>query len=326
MCDTTPDGRLVLLLRGPRGGREAVVLRTDRGETACRVPVADGDPWIGRFSPDGRMLYLRSDADREFAALVAVELGPDGAGRRRRVIAQRDGVDLELLSVRDDGRSAVLAWNVRGRTELEVLALPVPVRRRAGDGVGAKVDGGHAPPELAPRSLPLTHEVVTRISPAGPRGLALAVSGSVRRPGIWHGADGGSPVRTPWSSRDEDAVAPGRPPERPEHLRLRARDGLELGGWYYAPPGATPTTTLRASSICTAARSSRSGPSSIRSTTSCSATAWTSSRPTYAARWVRAAPSSTPTSEPGGSRRSTTSRTARCTWSPSDSPTPGGWP
>ncbi|MGC0316485.1 dipeptidyl aminopeptidase/acylaminoacyl peptidase [Kitasatospora acidiphila] len=240
VCDTTPDGRLVLLLRGPRGGREAVVLRTDRGETACRVPVADGDPWIGRFSPDGRMLYLRSDADREFAALVAVELGPDGAGRRRRVIAQRDGVDLELLSVRDDGRSAVLAWNVRGRTELEVLALPVPARRRAGDGVGAKVDGGHAPPELAPRSLPLTHEVVTRISPAGPRGLALAVSGSVRRPGIWHGADGGSPVRTPWSSRDEDAVAPGRPPERPEHLRLRARDGLELGGWYYRAPGRDP--------------------------------------------------------------------------------------
>ncbi|MCC9311719.1 alpha/beta fold hydrolase [Kitasatospora sp. RB6PN24] len=239
VCDTTSDGRLVLLLRGPRGRREAVVLRADSGETACTVPVADGDPWIGRFSPDGRTLYLRSDADREFAALVTAELGPDGHCRRRQVIAQRDCVDLELLSVRDDGHSAVLAWNVRGRTELEVVALPAAGRRRAGAGTGAEVDG--APPELAPRPLPLTHEVVTRISPAGPSGLALAVSGSVRRPGIWHAADGGPPVRTPWSSRDEDAVAPGRPPpERPEHLRLRARDGLELGGWYYRAPGAGP--------------------------------------------------------------------------------------
>ncbi|MEU4584956.1 alpha/beta fold hydrolase [Kitasatospora aureofaciens] len=239
VCDTTSDGRLVLLLRGPRGRREAVVLRTDSGETACTVPVADGDPWIGRFSPDGRTLYLRSDADREFAALVTAELGPDGHCRHRQVIAQRDCVDLELLSVRDDGRSAVLAWNVRGRSELEVVSLPASRRRRTGAGIGAEVDG--SPPEPAPRPLPLPHEVVTRISPAGPVGLALAVSGSVRRPGVWHAADGGSPVRTPWSSRDEDAVAPGRPPpQRPEHLRVRARDGLELGGWYYRAPGGGP--------------------------------------------------------------------------------------
>ncbi|MFI9274429.1 S9 family peptidase [Kitasatospora sp. NPDC052896] len=226
VCDTTPDGRLVLLLRGPRGGREAVVLRTTSRETACTVPVADGDPWIGRFSPDGRTLYLRSDADREFAALVTAELGPDGACLRRLVTAQRDDADLELLSVQDDGRSAVLAWNVHGRSELESITLPAP--SWAGDG-----DDGRPSPELPPRPLPLAHEVVTRISPAGPRGLALAVSGSLRRPGVWHAVDGASPLRTPWSSRDEDAVAPGRPPVRPEHLRLRARDGLALAGWYY---------------------------------------------------------------------------------------------
>ncbi|MGK4578711.1 S9 family peptidase [Kitasatospora sp. HPMI-4] len=251
VCDTTPDGRLALLLRGPRGGREAVVLRTGTRETAYTVRVADGDPWIGRFSPDGRRLYLRSDADREFAALVTAELGPDGACLRRLVTAQREGADLELLWIQDDGHSAVLAWNMHGRTELETIALPATLRRWAGggDGVGAEVDGGvevaggaevdggHAPPELPVRSVPLTHEVVTRISPAGPQGLVLAVSGSLRRPGVWHTADGGSPLRTPWSSRDEDAVAPGRPPVRPVHLRLRARDGLELGGWYYRAPG-----------------------------------------------------------------------------------------
>ncbi|WSL80843.1 prolyl oligopeptidase family serine peptidase [Kitasatospora sp. NBC_01266] len=236
VCDTTPDGRLVLLLRGPRGARQAVVLRTGTRETACTVPVADGDPWIGRFSPDGRTLYLRSDADREFAALVTVELAPDGAALRRLVTAQRDDADLELLSVRDDGRSAVLAWNVYGRSELETIVLPASP---------GSADGGRSPFELPPlelplRALPLAHEVVTRISPAGPTGLALALSGSLRRPGVWHLADGRSPVRTPWSSRDADAVAPGRPPVRPEHLRLRARDGLALAGWYYRAPGRDP--------------------------------------------------------------------------------------
>jgi dipeptidyl aminopeptidase/acylaminoacyl peptidase len=226
LCDTTADGRLVLLLRGPRGGREAVVLRTVDRETAYALPVADGDPWIGRFSPDGRRLFLRSDADREFAALVTAELGPDGSCLRRTVTAQRDDADLELLSIPDDGRSAVLAWNMHGRTELEAVALPA----------------SPPDPDAEPaRTLSLPHEVVTRISPAGPRGVALAVSGSRRRPGVWHTPDGLLPLRTPWSSRDEDAVAPDQHlPVRPEHLRLRSRDGLTLSGWYYRAAGREP--------------------------------------------------------------------------------------
>ncbi|MFE9429080.1 S9 family peptidase [Kitasatospora sp. NPDC006697] len=236
LCDITADGRLVLLLRGPRGGREAVLLRTADRTRAYALPVADGDPWIGRLSPDGRRLHLRSDAEREFAALITAELGPDGSCLRRAVTAQREDADLELLWIPDDGRSAVLAWNMHGRTELEALALPtdgVSSGRQLGDGAS----GG----QLSPRAVPLTHEVVTRISSAGSRGLALAVAGSRRRPGIWHTPDGLTPLRTPWSSRDEDAVAPDQhPPVRPEHLRLRAGDGLPLSGWYYRAPGREP--------------------------------------------------------------------------------------
>ncbi|GAA2508147.1 hypothetical protein GCM10010406_50840 [Streptomyces thermolineatus] len=229
VCDTTADGRLALLRRGPRGRREAVVLRTASLETACVLPVADGDPWIGRFSPDGRTLWLRSDADREFAALLVAELGPDGDCLRLSVAAERDGADLELLAVSDDGRSAALAWNVQGRSELETVALP--------DGAGR--DG--VPPPAGP--VPLPHEVVTRVvpvepgGPGGPGGLLAALSGSRRRPGVWRAPGGGPPVRTGWSSRDEDVIASGHPPVRPEPVRLRARDGLPLGGWYYRAPG-----------------------------------------------------------------------------------------
>ncbi|MER6154279.1 prolyl oligopeptidase family serine peptidase [Streptomyces sp. NPDC001868] len=223
VCDISRDGRLALLRRGPRGRREALVVRTTDLRTTFALRVADGDPWIGRFSPDGTTLWLRSDAAREFAALYAVRLGPGGERLGLTVAAEREDCGLELLALGHDGRTAALAWNVRGASELEVTAVTA-----AADG-DARV--GPA------RVVALPHEVVTRIPWVGGRaGLVLALSGSQRRPGVWWFAEG-TGRRTRWSSRDEDAVPPGRPPVRPVPLRLTARDGLPLGGWYYRAPG-----------------------------------------------------------------------------------------
>ncbi|WP_436845671.1 prolyl oligopeptidase family serine peptidase [Streptomyces canus] len=226
VCDLSRDGRLALLRRGPRGRREAVVRRTSDAATTCTVAVADGDPWIGRFSPDARTLWLRSDADREYAALFAVALGADGSPRGRTVVAERQDSGLELLAMAHDGRTAVLAWNVRGASELEVT----------------ETAPGHGAPDTAgpARPVPLPHEVVTRIAAAGTGRLLLALAGSQRRPGVWWAHEGVSLLRTPWSSRDEDAVPPGRPPVRPVLSRLAARDGLPLSGWYYRAPGRAP--------------------------------------------------------------------------------------
>ncbi|MGA5421605.1 S9 family peptidase [Streptomyces lavendulocolor] len=289
VCDLSQDGRLALVRRGPRGRREAVVVRTADLGTGSVLRVADGDPWIGRFSPDGRAVWLRSDHEREFAALLAA--GLDDGGRRTglSVLAEREGSDLELLAFGDDGYTAALAWNVRGASEFQTLGLPAAgpaapapggdtartARRPGGepadaDGTTASAQGagsdrtGPAAPWAAatattaappwgdatrpapwggatgtapPHDVALPHEVVTRIGRAGPGGLVLALSGSQRRPGVWWLPRGASPARTPWSSRDEDAVPPGRPPVRPAPLRPAARDGLVLGGWYYRAPG-----------------------------------------------------------------------------------------
>ncbi|MFE5830925.1 S9 family peptidase [Streptomyces sp. NPDC056508] len=216
VCDVSQDGRFALVRRGPRGRREAVVVRTADLATGSVLRVGDGDPWIGRFSPDGRTLWLRSDHERQFAALLAAALDEDGRRLGLSVVAERGDSDLELLAFAEDGRTAVLAWNVRGATELETLSLSTAAR---------------------PREVPLPHEVVTRITRAGPAGTVLAVSGSQRRPGVWWAPPGAPSARTPWSSRDEDAVPPGRPPVRPVPLRPVARDGLHLGGWYYRAPG-----------------------------------------------------------------------------------------
>ncbi|MFF3965643.1 S9 family peptidase [Streptomyces griseorubiginosus] len=223
VCDLTADGRLALLRRGPRGRREAVVRRVVDTATTFTLPVADGDQWIGRFSPDGRTLWLRSDAGREYAALFAVALDADGTALGTRVVAERADSDLDLLTLAHDGRTAVLAWNVRGASELDV----VETSARPG-----------APDTTGPlRPVPLPHEVVTRITAAGAGRLLLALSGSQRRPGVWWAHEGVSLLRTPWSARDEDTVPPGRPPVRPVLTRLTARDGLPLGGWYYRAPG-----------------------------------------------------------------------------------------
>ncbi|MEV0976315.1 prolyl oligopeptidase family serine peptidase [Streptomyces sp. NPDC049915] len=226
VCDLSPDGGLALLRRGPRGRREAVVVRTTDLTTTCVVPVADGDPWIGRFSPQADTLWLRSDAEREFAALIAARLDDEGRPGDWSVAVERAGSELELLAFADDGHTAVLAWNVRGASETEIVDLPASGTPT--DGVGA------------PRPVPLPHEVVTRIVGAGRGRLLLALSGSQRRPGVWWLSFGVELVRTPWSSRDEDAVPPGRSPVRPVPVGVTARDGLALHGWYYRAPGRGP--------------------------------------------------------------------------------------
>ncbi|NEC85353.1 prolyl oligopeptidase family serine peptidase [Streptomyces sp. SID12501] len=226
VCDLSRDGTLALLRRGPRGRREAVVRRTVDSATTCTVPVADGDPWIGRFSPDGLTLWLRSDADREYAALCAVALDADGEPRERTVVVQREDQELELLAMAHDGRTAVLVWNAQGAGQLELVETS---------------PAHHAPDGAGPaRPVSLPHEVVTRVVAAGPGRMLLALSGSQRRPGVWWAHEGVSLLRTPWSSRDEDAVLPGRPLVRPVPVRLAARDGLPLSGWYYRSPGRAP--------------------------------------------------------------------------------------
>ncbi|MEQ8145083.1 prolyl oligopeptidase family serine peptidase [Streptomyces sp. OP7] len=232
VCDLSHDGRLALVYRGPRGRREALVVRTTDSSVTCAFPVADGDPWVGGFSPDAGTVWLRSDAGREYAALLAARLDARGRLRTTTVVAQRPDCGLELLALGRDGRRAVLAWNRHGVSELELVRLNAA--RRAGP-------GDETPPTAgAARHVDLPHEVVTRIAPtADADAPVVALSGSRRHPGVWwlpHGA----PLRTPWSSRDEDAFPPGLTPVRPTPVRPVARDGLALGGWYYRAPGRSP--------------------------------------------------------------------------------------
>ncbi|WP_439947405.1 S9 family peptidase [Streptomyces sp. BBFR109] len=274
VCDLSQDGRLALLRRGPRARREALVVRLRDLAVTCAVPVADDDPWIGGFAPDGLTVWLRSDHGREFAALYALRLDPQGRRRGLAVAAGRPDRGLELLALDRTGRGALLSWNVRGLSELQIATLDAdddgggPDGEPAGNGAehtrrspgppGPRVPSAPGAPGVpgvpafgapavvplrqgvAVRDVPLPHEVVTRVVPtADPDGPVVALSGSQRRPGVWW-LPQGTPLRTPWSSRDEDVAPDGRAPVRPVPMRPVARDGLALGGWYYRAPGRSP--------------------------------------------------------------------------------------
>ncbi|MFI5976060.1 S9 family peptidase [Streptomyces sp. NPDC051452] len=158
VCALSQDGELALVRRGPRGHREALVVRLRDRTVTGSLRVADGDPWIGGFSPDGCTLWLRSDAEGEFAELVAVRLGPRGQWRGRRVVAARAGCDLELLTLDRAGRSALLAWNVRGVSELEVTTLhpSTPARESTSPATGGPPPAAGGPPPAADGTPPAT--------------------------------------------------------------------------------------------------------------------------------------------------------------------------
>ncbi|MEV4248162.1 prolyl oligopeptidase family serine peptidase [Streptosporangium canum] len=197
------QGRL-LLRRGPRGVRRMYV--ADPGGERPLLAGLPGSTDHGALSPDGMTAYLLSDAGRDRAALIAV--GGDGDAV---VLAERPDAELDRFALSADGRRAVLLWNDRGRSELEVLEtgtgavrpLPPPPAEVVSS-IRMSLDGGQA--------------VLAAEGPGHPSHVLLCdlATGGYRR------VAGAGPLGSPAGA---------------EPVRLRARDGLELTGWLYRVPG-----------------------------------------------------------------------------------------
>jgi dipeptidyl aminopeptidase/acylaminoacyl peptidase len=193
------DGRWLLARRGPRGARHLVLAAVhDPDAPLVRVLAADfpegGDladlSEDGRFSPDGRTIFLRSNAGRERLALASVELDEHHRPGPLRWHSERDDADLEAYAIFGAGRLALTVWNVGGRSELQLRDLaglrpPVPIElpQPVLPGWSLQGDGAAMVVELtgprAPRSL-------YRVNLEPTIGPLLAVSG----------VDGGAVVHT----------------------------------------------------------------------------------------------------------------------------------
>ena len=215
LTDVSRDGRNALLYRMVnRSDDDLFLLDLTDGEEVLLTPhEGPGSFGEGRFSPDGRTIYLSSNKDRELVAFTSVKLDERGRPGPIDVLASRDDAELHGFEITEDGRKAALVWNVAGRSELAFLCLG---------------NLGLTPgPELPAETIgDLTFSKDGRL-------LAFYVSGAAAPWDIWVlDLESGSlsqVTHSPHAGVDLTAMV------RPELMRFPAHDGLELSGWLYCP-------------------------------------------------------------------------------------------
>ena len=203
VCAVDRDGRRAVVRLGPRGDRglELVDLVTGR-----RRPLLPGGGALvaeARFSDGG--LTVHTDAGGDRVALLAVDVR---RGSAPRVVAERDGADLDMAALDPDAARAVLVWNTGGRSACELLDL------RSG------------------RAEAL---------PAVPGGVVTAVAFTRDGGALLVGSEGpGVPPRIsrlPLAGGEPELLLgdPETGAVPPERFAFRADDGLALDGWLFRP-------------------------------------------------------------------------------------------
>jgi dipeptidyl aminopeptidase/acylaminoacyl peptidase len=213
-----------------RDGRRAVVGRLrSRGDnnlylvdlqTRQETLLTPHDPpglFSGEISPDGSTVYLSSNKDRDLAAFARIRIGEGGAAGPIEVIAERPAAELDGFSLSHGGDEATLVWNVAGRNEVSFIDLRSGRTRSA---------------------PPLPSELVGAVRYSrDDRLLAIVASGSAAPADVWVLERGAGAFRqlttSPHAGVDLAKLV------KPELVRFRAEDGLELHGWLYRPAGVT---------------------------------------------------------------------------------------
>lgn len=217
--DVSCDGRFALLSRlMQRGDNDLLLVDLETGAelllTPHERPASFGG---GVFSPDGRTAWLSSNAGRDLAAFARIRLAPNGRPGPIEIVASRDDAELSGFEIDEAGLTAVLAWNVAGRSELSFVDLAT----------GGSRPGPALPSEIASGLA---------FSPDGTK-LAMVLSGSTAPMDVWvYDRVKGSLrqlTRSPHAGVDLASLV------RPELVRFPGRDGLPLTGWLYRPAGAS---------------------------------------------------------------------------------------
>jgi dipeptidyl aminopeptidase/acylaminoacyl peptidase len=217
--DVSCDGRFALLSRQvQRGDNDLLLVDLETGAelllTPHERPASFGG---GVFSPDGRTVWLSSNAGRDLAAFARIRLAPNGRPGPIEIVASREDAELSGFEIDESGLTAVLAWNVAGRSELAFVDLATG-RSRPGPGLPSEIASGLV------------------FSPDGSK-LAMVLSGSTAPMDLWifDRAKGSlRPLtRSPHAGVDLASLV------KPELVRFPGRDGLPLTGWLYRPSGAS---------------------------------------------------------------------------------------
>ncbi|MEE9280332.1 MAG: hypothetical protein V3V67_09180 [Myxococcota bacterium] len=218
----SPDGGTIALVSdlsgtlAGRGSNDLYLLDLDSDAETLLTPHEGPGFFAGEFAPDGQSVFVASTQDRDRIAFGRIALEAPGAAGDIELLAERNDADLESFKVSAPGDLVALSWNVGGRSELELFdtatgkARPVALPVDLVVGLTLSEDdrqlaftggwGANAPPDI--HVVDLASGSCTRVSEAPPAGIDLSQL------------------------------------VRPELLRFRSHDGLELSGWLYRPRGA----------------------------------------------------------------------------------------
>jgi dipeptidyl aminopeptidase/acylaminoacyl peptidase len=215
LMDVSRDGRRATLYRvESRSDSNLFLVDLASGKESLLTPHdPPGNFAGGDFSPDASAVLLVSDKDRDRTAFARIKLDREGRPGPIELLASRDDAELQNFELTEDGKLAALLWNLAGRNEVQFIELPT----------GKLSPGPKLPSEVAAGGT---------FSKDG-RLLALTLSGSTAPADIWiydrSTREFTQLTHSPHAGVNLAALV------RPELVRFRAHDGLELSGWLYRP-------------------------------------------------------------------------------------------
>ena len=217
ILDFSRDGKKLLLRRSPQRGFSDLYLVDATTKAEIHLTPHEGPAsYDGRLAPDGKAVYVATNAGREMTAFGRIDVARGTAGSFT-VLAARDDAELTTFALDEAGTRAVLLWNVAGRSELAFYDLKKK----------ALTPGPALPGEIA-GGLSLSKDGTK---------LALALSGSTQPSDIWV-----LDLKTGRFSRVTNSAHDGvdlAALVRPELVKITTFDGKPLWSWLYRPRGAS---------------------------------------------------------------------------------------
>ncbi len=215
--DLSRDGRRGLLNRlRYRGSNDLFLVDLATKKETLLTPHQGPGSYAGVFSPDGNVVWMSSNGNRDKLAFARIVLSPEGIPGPIEIVAAREDAELQSFSIDEKGERAALVWNVAGRHELAFEDL-LRMKMRAGPKLPSDLVSG------------LTWSRDGKL-------LALTVSGATSPADVF--TLEASSLRF---SRLTESPHPGvdlSSLASPELLTFKAHDGEPLSGWLYRPRGA----------------------------------------------------------------------------------------
>jgi dipeptidyl aminopeptidase/acylaminoacyl peptidase len=218
ISDVSHDGTRAIISRLIRRGDNNLFLVdiANGSEAIMTMHEGPGTFFGGTFSRDGKTIYLGSNKDGDLLSFAQIRLDQNFQPGPIEGLASRGNGELSAFVIDDQETTAVLVWNVAGRSELSFYDLKTK----------AETISVSAPAEIIGG---------LKFSRDG-RKVAMAVSGAAAPPDIWV-LDLGSKrfsqvTRSPHAGVDLAQLI------QPDLVSYPSHDQLELYGWLYRPRGA----------------------------------------------------------------------------------------